>query len=46
MNLAAKRPLYSVLQSEKGIQLPSLDNALERYFEAIADVYLTDKIAV
>jgi len=46
LNLAAKRPLYSVLQSEKGVQLPSLDQALERYFEAMANVYLADKIAV
>lgn len=32
MDWKAKRPLYSVLQSEKGIKLPQLDNALERYF--------------
>jgi dTDP-4-dehydrorhamnose reductase len=46
MDLAAERPRYSVLQSEKGVRLPSLDNALERYFEAMASVYLADKIAV
>jgi dTDP-4-dehydrorhamnose reductase len=28
----APRPLYSVLGSERGALLPSLDNALERYF--------------
>lgn len=31
LNLAAVRPRYSVLASERGILLPSLDNALERY---------------
>lgn len=31
MGWKARRPLYSVLQSEKGIQLPKLDNALQRY---------------
>lgn len=29
----ADRPRYSVLHSEKGIQLPALENALERFFE-------------
>jgi len=29
----AKRPGYSVLQSDKGIKLPSLGNAIERFFE-------------
>lgn len=29
----AKRPGYSVLQSDKGIKLPSLSNAIERFFE-------------
>jgi dTDP-4-dehydrorhamnose reductase len=33
MGWVAKRPLYSVLQSEKGIKLPQFDNALNRYFE-------------
>jgi len=32
MNYPAARPHYSVLKSEKGIELPSLDNALERFF--------------
>jgi dTDP-4-dehydrorhamnose reductase len=31
MNYAAPRPRYSALQSEKGIALPSLDDALSRY---------------
>ncbi len=32
LNMTAKRPLYSVLGSEKGIFLPSLESALERFF--------------
>jgi dTDP-4-dehydrorhamnose reductase len=31
LNYAAKRPSYSVLTSSRGILLPSLDNALNRY---------------
>jgi dTDP-4-dehydrorhamnose reductase len=31
-NWKARRPGFSVLQSEKGIRLPYLDNALDRYF--------------
>jgi dTDP-4-dehydrorhamnose reductase len=46
LNLPAKRPVYSVLESEKGIKLPTLEDALERYFEAIMAVYVTNKIAV
>jgi dTDP-4-dehydrorhamnose reductase len=33
MGWKASRPLFSVLQSEKGIRLPGLDKALVRYFE-------------
>lgn len=33
MKWKAKRPLYSVLHSERGIQLPALENALNRFFE-------------
>lgn len=33
MDWKAKRPLYSVLRSEKGVKLPALENALVRYFE-------------
>ncbi|MGN6530182.1 MAG: sugar nucleotide-binding protein, partial [Ginsengibacter sp.] len=29
----AKRPQYSVLQSDKGIKLPPVLNAIERFFE-------------
>ena len=32
MGLLASRPTYSVLKSEKGFELPSLDDALSRYF--------------
>ena len=32
MNLKATRPGYSVLSSEKGCLMPSLENALQRYF--------------
>ena len=32
MQWAAQRPVNSALKTEKGIGLPSLDNALERYF--------------
>lgn len=33
MALKARRPLYSVLESNKGVKLPLLENALQRYFE-------------
>lgn len=33
MGLKAQRPLYSVLQSKKGVKLPRFENALARYFE-------------
>jgi dTDP-4-dehydrorhamnose reductase len=42
----AKRPRYSALVSEKGITLPTLDDALECYFETISTIYQTGKIAV
>ena len=32
MNFIARRPLFSALESNKGVKLPSLENALERYF--------------
>lgn len=32
MDLPARRPKYSVLSSEKGILMPSLEHALKRYF--------------
>lgn len=33
MGWRARRPLYSVLQSDKGIKMPPLENALNRFFE-------------
>jgi dTDP-4-dehydrorhamnose reductase len=42
----AKRPRYSALISEKGITLPTLDNALERYFEAQENVYRSGNVAI
>ena len=33
LNLRAPRPYYSVLTSEKGIMLPSLENGLNNYFK-------------
>lgn len=33
MGMAAARPVYSVLHSERGVLLPSLENALDRYLE-------------
>ena len=33
LGLAAVRPTYSVLGSERGMLLPSLDNAMSRYFD-------------
>lgn len=35
MEWKAKRPLYSVLHSDRGIQLPALENAMSRYFDEI-----------
>ena len=32
MGWVAPRPYYSVLKTEKGLELPSLENALERFF--------------
>ena len=32
MELRAPRPAYSVIRSERGIQLPALDHALDRFF--------------
>jgi len=32
MTFAAPRPIYSVLNTNKGIQMPRLEDAIERYF--------------
>lgn len=42
----AKRPQYSALRSEKGIIMPSLDDALERFFEAQENLYRSGRMAV
>lgn len=44
MELKAPRPLYSVLKSEKGIILPTLENALSRYFEAKCDITIAEAV--
>ena len=44
MNLKASRPVYSVLKSEKGIILPTLENALSRYFEARLDLTIAEAV--
>ncbi|MDB5020618.1 MAG: dTDP-4-dehydrorhamnose reductase [Pedobacter sp.] len=38
-------PNYSALGSEKGIRLPSFEDALQRYVEALDDRYLIPRIA-
>lgn len=42
-NYVAKRPLYSVLSSGRGILLPSLDDALKRYTEEMKAVVQEEK---
>jgi dTDP-4-dehydrorhamnose reductase len=32
MNFKASRPAYSVLTTEKGFEMPGLENALDRFF--------------
>ena len=44
MNLKAPRPTYSVLKSEKGLVLPTLENALGRYFEARTDFTIAEAV--
>ena len=44
MDLKAPRPMYSVLKSEKGIILPTLENALSRYFEARIDLAIAEAV--
>ncbi|HEV7330523.1 MAG TPA: family 1 glycosylhydrolase [Flavisolibacter sp.] len=46
MGWTAQRPSYSALQSEKGICMPHLQNALERFFEAQENLYRSGRIAV
>jgi dTDP-4-dehydrorhamnose reductase len=37
LGLAARRPRYSVLTSERAALMPSLDDALDRYFTAYSE---------
>jgi dTDP-4-dehydrorhamnose reductase len=43
MRFKAQRPAYSVLSSNKGIKLPLLDNALDRFFSE-KSVFVPDNI--
>ncbi|RYZ31154.1 MAG: NAD-dependent epimerase/dehydratase family protein [Chitinophagaceae bacterium] len=43
MNYPAKRPVYSVLTSTRGILLPTLDNALKRYTAEMKATLLKEK---
>jgi dTDP-4-dehydrorhamnose reductase len=45
MRLNADRPKYSALKSEKGIKLPTVTDALERYLEALDNSYMSNRIA-
>jgi len=46
LRLKARRPLYSGLESEKGFLLPKLEDALQRYLDAVGNVYLSKQEAV
>jgi len=43
MDYPAKRPLYSVLSSKRGIMLPSLDDALRRYTQEMKAAFQKEK---
>ena len=43
MNYPAKRPLYSVLSSKRGIMLPSLEDALKRYTQEMKHALQKEK---
>ena len=45
-SLAAERPVYSVLKSDKGIKLPSLNDALERFYAEINYISYTKNYSV
>jgi dTDP-4-dehydrorhamnose reductase len=45
MSYNALRPKYSALKSEKGITLPSVNDALGRYLEALDNSYILNRIA-
>ncbi|GAA4343778.1 family 1 glycosylhydrolase [Flaviaesturariibacter amylovorans] len=46
LHLPARRPLFSALQSSRGLALPSWTDALERCLEAMGLPYQSSKIAV
>lgn len=43
LNLPARRPLYSVLSSNRGILLPTLDHALKRYTDEMRHLLQKEK---
>jgi dTDP-4-dehydrorhamnose reductase len=45
LNWKAPRPNYSVLKSEKGISLPTLDNALMRYFQERKSIRVLETVS-
>jgi dTDP-4-dehydrorhamnose reductase len=45
LNWKAPRPNYSVLKSEKGIVLPTLDNALMRYFQERKSIKVLETVS-
>jgi dTDP-4-dehydrorhamnose reductase len=45
MNYRASRPKYSALTSEKGLSLPPIDEAIERFLESRNESYILNKIA-
>lgn len=45
LNWRAPRPKYSVLKSEKGIVLPTLDNALMRYFQERKSILVLETVS-
>lgn len=44
LNWKAARPKYSVLKSDKGISLPTLDNALMRYFRERKSILIPETV--
>ncbi|HVF95793.1 MAG TPA: SDR family oxidoreductase, partial [Flavisolibacter sp.] len=43
LNLPAKRPHYSVLSSQRGVLLPTLENALRRYTDEMKMIHQKEK---
>ncbi len=46
LRFTAKRPLYSVLKSNKGIRLPALNDALERFYSEIKYSFYADNYSI